>query len=675
MTPRVVVIGDLTIDDVVHPDGTTEMATVGGDVLYAALGAHLWEPCVGMVTRCGEDFPRRSLEPLSSLGIALDGVVNIKGPTVRNWIIYEDDGRRHWAYRTPPERSVQVAVRPEDIPATWLDARPALVVHVAAMPIAAAETIVEAVRRAAPSARITLDTHEDYVRGYQDRLLRLARQVDAFLPSREELADLVGFDDPPVAVRQLATEHAIRQVVAKLGREGVLVWDSSKHGPVPVPSETARVLDVTGAGDAFCGGFAAGLAAGLDVRTAARQGCVSAAFAIETSGSLALAAVTPGAAKARLAGVTDADAADPYAIDRMHEEIKLSATVVADQQIAARRAVEPVVRALVEAGIDNIYMVGCGDSDFAGAAAALSFARHTGVAAEAVHAIDMARYRVRYLPHDSAVICISSSGEVGRTIEAAAQARAAGHRVIALTGNPRSRLVSVADEVIGLDVPALGNTPGTISFLAMLTTLLELSLAWAQARGRSIDAARTALARAPHLIAQAVESCDDPSAALAGRLRRHSAICFIGAGPSDAMARFGAAKLVEGPQMRGLATNLEEWAHGEYFVTREGDPVIVIAPAGAASDRAAEILSELAFIGADSTLITDQPGAVTATTVLKLPAGLPEEFSPLVSSVPLGFLGYHLARLRGKRSYNFASPAIRQEHYDTIHRDTRGRPA
>ena len=62
--PRVVVAGNLTIDDVVLPDGSTTMAATGGNAVYAALGARLWEPRVGIVTRCGDDFPPFALERL-----------------------------------------------------------------------------------------------------------------------------------------------------------------------------------------------------------------------------------------------------------------------------------------------------------------------------------------------------------------------------------------------------------------------------------------------------------------------------------------------------------------------------------------------------------------------------------------------------------------------------------
>src|SRR4029077_13774321 len=102
--------------------------------------------------------------------------------------------------------------------------------------------------------------------------------------------------------------------------------------------------------------------------------------------------------------------------------------------------------------------------------------------------------------------------------------------------------------------------------------------------------------------------------------------------------------------------------------------VVVVAPGGAASDRVGEILKELAFIDADATLISDQPSPNAANAIPVAP-GLPEEFSPLLAALPLSLLAYHLARLRGKRSYNLPEPQDRKEHYNTIHRATRGEPA
>ena len=70
MYPRVIVVGNLTIDDVVLPDGTTRMSSVGGNSLYTLLGARLWQSQVGVVTRRGEDFPRDLTEMLNVRGEA-----------------------------------------------------------------------------------------------------------------------------------------------------------------------------------------------------------------------------------------------------------------------------------------------------------------------------------------------------------------------------------------------------------------------------------------------------------------------------------------------------------------------------------------------------------------------------------------------------------------------------
>jgi glucosamine 6-phosphate synthetase-like amidotransferase/phosphosugar isomerase protein len=150
-------------------------------------------------------------------------------------------------------------------------------------------------------------------------------------------------------------------------------------------------------------------------------------------------------------------------------------------------------------------------------------------------------------------------------------------------------------------------------------------------------------------------------------------VTYLGAGPNEATARFGAAKLFEGPQQLAVSTNLEEWAHEEYFVTQPGDPVVLVNPSGAGHDRGLEILSELRFIGARAVVVSDQP--TDDQLALRLCAGVAEELSPVTAALPLALTGFHLARLAGKRSYNFPSEAARTEHYDTIHRATIGEPA
>ena len=269
---------------------------------------------------------------------------------------------------------------------------------------------------------------------------------------------------------------------------------------------------------------------------------------------------------------------------------------------------------------------------------------------------------------------ISFSGQVGRTIEAARQAGTFGHRVIALTHDPDNPLAAAADEVLLVDVPTLGFSPGTSTYIAMLMTLLNLAAALDDSGHIAGDRLSDQLAKLPELAAETLAMCEVPVLAAAEKLLGARVVTFLGAGPNEASARFGAAKLVEGPQQLSKATNIEEWAHEEYFTTRSGEPVVVVAPSGAASDRAAEIVSELSYVGATTIVVGDQPLSAQAIH-LPLPPNVPEEVSPVLAALPLSQLGFHLARLSGKRSYNFPNDEAKTEHYETIHRVTVGEPA
>ncbi len=257
----VLVIGNLTIDDVVLPTGVTRMAMLGGNCVHAATGVVTAGARAAIIARRGEDFPPGALAALAGAGIDVRGLVKIDGPTVRNWVVYEDDGSRRWLYRTPEGRSEQVAPQPDDLTRGRLER--AAVVHVAAMPLGKAERIVQRVRRLAPGALLMLDTHETWDAALADRVLALARAVDLFVPSQEELAALVGASSPADALRSVAAK-GVAACVVKAGAAGAYLLQDGwiTH----VPAMDVRVVDTTGAGDTFCGGLAAGLAQGLSVR-------------------------------------------------------------------------------------------------------------------------------------------------------------------------------------------------------------------------------------------------------------------------------------------------------------------------------------------------------------------------------------------------------------------------
>jgi len=366
----------------------------------------------------------------------------------------------------------------------------------------------------------------------------------------------------------------------------------------------------------------------------------------------------------------------------MEREITTIPAVIRDRLELAGQAATTVER-LRESRIRYIVLVGCGDSSFACQAAALALNQHSGLQVRWEHALDFARYGVRYLASGTAVVVVSFSGKTGRTIEAAHQARAFGHLVIALTSARDSPIARAADCVLPAEIPTFGFSPGTSTYTAMLVTLLTLAAelgasAAAGADGRASPDAVSGYAqdlqRLPKLAEETLHLSEGPAYAAAERMAGARMITFLGAGPNEASAKFGAAKLFEGAQQIALATNVEEWAHEQYFITRPGEPVVLVAPSGASSDRAAEILSELNYIEALPVFVGDQAPPLPAL-LLPVAAGIGEELSPVLASIPLSQIGLHLMRLNGKRSYNFPDDEARREHYDTIHRVTIGDPA
>jgi sugar/nucleoside kinase (ribokinase family) len=284
-----VIAGNLTIDDTVLPDGRTAMGAIGGDVFYTGLGAVLWTPRVGLLSRVGDDFPAEHLERIRLAGLDTTGLVGYTGPSIRYWALYEWDGRRHFISRNVEDRLDALSPEPEDLPAHY--AQSARAVHVAAMPFGQVDRLVRAASSLPARPSISLDTHEDFVAGYQDRLIDLLPLLGAFLPSREEVTLWFGDDDPERRIGELLALGP-PVVAIKMGADGALVQVRGQSRPAHVPVVPVAALDVTGAGDAFCGGFAARLMDGADAHEAALAGAVSASFAVEAYGINGLVGVS-----------------------------------------------------------------------------------------------------------------------------------------------------------------------------------------------------------------------------------------------------------------------------------------------------------------------------------------------------------------------------------------------
>lgn len=290
-----VCLGNVTIDDVVLYNGTTRMGCFGGDALYAALSAGLWSQRVQFVAPIGNDYPLEHKERLQEAGWDLSGMPRRDVPTHRNWVIYEQDGRRTWVLRTEANNFYTLSPLTIDVPPAFLQTRAFLIL---AMDLAAQEDLVIGLR--GRQALIALDPQEDYIPGNEQRIIKMLGGVDIFLPSEIEVERLLGHRNFERAARQFA-ELGCCIVGIKLGANGALLYDARSDRFLHIPSYVTQVVDTTGAGDSFSGGFMARYLHTGDLEQGGLGGTVSASFAIEDFGLGHLFNVTPKQAQLRLA--------------------------------------------------------------------------------------------------------------------------------------------------------------------------------------------------------------------------------------------------------------------------------------------------------------------------------------------------------------------------------------
>jgi sugar/nucleoside kinase (ribokinase family) len=292
---RYLTVGNLLVEDVVLADGRRLLGRLGGDALYAAIGARAFADDVELVVRLGRGFPPDLAQTLEEAGYGA-GLVPSEHPTVRLWVEPSIEGGSRFTFNEEAGTYEQATPVPEEIPAALagrLDA-----VHLAPVPFEQMEALVSWAR---PRARVlTVDPHYQHMDADWQRVLHL---VDAFLPSRDETAALLGgWSSPEEAVRALGALGA-PVVCVKLGAEGSIGFRGADGLLVRMPASSADPVDPTGCGDAFCGGFLVGLAESGDLRRAMAHGSVAAAFAGEGHGADHALVVDREEAQRRLAAL------------------------------------------------------------------------------------------------------------------------------------------------------------------------------------------------------------------------------------------------------------------------------------------------------------------------------------------------------------------------------------
>lgn len=293
------IVGHTTVDDIYRADGTIAFGVPGGAALYATVGATMWAGIrVAVVSRVGDDHDIASMRRVSCGYAETDwaGVRQLPGSSIHDSARYFPDGSRHIAF-VDESRLRPLTPVFADIPA-HLHGTP--YVHLAPAHVEDQLDLLEGM--ALWRTTVTVDTELHYLRWGEPVLPRLFARTDVFLPSVAHLQHLFGgrSADPRDYWPQLR-RLGPRIIVVKCGSDGSFVFDvaAGTVGRVPALPGLA-VRDTTGAGDAFCGGFLAGLQRTGNPVVAAAYGTVAASFVVECEGALPPASLQPEHIEARL---------------------------------------------------------------------------------------------------------------------------------------------------------------------------------------------------------------------------------------------------------------------------------------------------------------------------------------------------------------------------------------
>ncbi len=286
MNDQLLIYGKIIIDSIRLRTGELVRSALGGGGPQAAFGARLWHESVGLLTRSGTDLEPEHERALRELGLDLSGWQRYDDlPTPRGLMEYDDNEQ---------QIPVGMANSRED----WFS--------LLARPI----PLSDAQRQAAALHLITEFAHEPMVddaldlrrRGglfslepifaphsCSDRpaLLRVSAQADLVTPDWPAASSLAGSEDLPTVLRFWAGLGA-RAVAIRHGAHGSYVIDCASQRAWHLPVLPVELVDPTGAGNAYGGGWCAGWLASHDARVAGCYGAVAATIMVGHQGMPAL---------------------------------------------------------------------------------------------------------------------------------------------------------------------------------------------------------------------------------------------------------------------------------------------------------------------------------------------------------------------------------------------------
>jgi len=239
----ILVVGSVALDTVETPFARKENI-LGGAASFFATAASLYDQ-IKLVAIVGSDFPREHLDFWRRRRIDLTGLQIQEGKTF-HWY-----GRYHMDMNTRDTLDTQLGVYADFHPVVPVDYHDSQLVFLANIQPELQMEVLEQV----PAARLTvLDTMELWIKTERDQLTEVIKRSDVLLMSEEEVRQYTGLSSILAGVRQLFT-LGLKYIIVKLGSYGALLFgaDGTYFSAPSYPLE--EVIDPTGAGDAFAGGF------------------------------------------------------------------------------------------------------------------------------------------------------------------------------------------------------------------------------------------------------------------------------------------------------------------------------------------------------------------------------------------------------------------------------------
>ena len=281
----ILAVGSVALDAVETPAGSVD-GVIGGSAVFFSAAASLLTP-VRVVGVVGDDYPTARLRFLRDRGVDFTGLARLPGESFFWGGRYSDDFRSR---ETTVTRLGVFAAFDPAVPAAYRDSK---IVFLGNIDPELQLGVLDQVR--APDL-VAADTMNFWIERTRDTLMRVLSRLDILLVNDEEACQLAGEDDL-VAAAHWIRRHGPGLVMVKRGENGAVLFADDWTFSCPA-CPVARVIDPTGAGDAFAGGFlghlartGSGDAAALRQATmygAATGSCAVEAFSVDRFRTLSL---------------------------------------------------------------------------------------------------------------------------------------------------------------------------------------------------------------------------------------------------------------------------------------------------------------------------------------------------------------------------------------------------